>query len=143
MKKGILIGIALLIVAAGSSYASGEENINKFILSTFRKQFSDAQEVKWEKLNDGARACFKLNEQTLYAYYSEDGEKKAIARTIKSSQLPIHLSLALAKKYSDYYIADAFEVSANGSSSYFVVLDSPRRKLLLRSADGEEFTPLP
>lgn len=143
MKKSILIGIIMLLVAAGSSYASGEENINKFILSTFRKQFPDAQEVKWEKLNDGARACFKLNEQMLYAYYSADSEMKAIARIIKPSQLPIHLSVALAKKYSDYYVADAFEVSADGSSSYFVVLDSPRRKLLLRAGEGDEFTPLP
>jgi len=143
MKKGILIGIVMLITGIISSYAAGKDSVNKFIASSFRKKFAEAREVKWEKLNEGMRACFKIEEQILYAYYSTEGELTAVARPIRSSQLPINLSLDLTKKYSEYFIADIFEVSSENSSTYFVVLDSPRRKLLLRSIGSEGFIQLP
>ena len=143
MKKSILIGILMLITGIISSYAAGEDSVNKFITSSFRKKFAEAREVKWEKVKEGVRACFKLNEELLYAYFSPEGELTAVARPIRSSQLPINLSLDLTKKYSEYYIADIFEVSSDNTSSYYVCLDSPRRKLLLRSIGSEGFIQLP
>ncbi|MES1249124.1 MAG: hypothetical protein ABUL46_00495 [Chitinophaga rupis] len=143
MKKSILIGIVMLITGLINSYAAGEDSVNKFIASAFLKKFAAAREVKWEKLNNGMRACFKIDEQILYAYYSGEGELTAVARPIRSSQLPLNLSLDLNQKYSEYYIADIFEVSSDNSSSYFVVLDSPRRKLLLKSIGSEGFIQLP
>ena len=143
MKKSIVMGIVLLISGIISSYAASEDSVNKFIASSFRKKFAEARDVKWEKVRDGVRARFKINEELFFAYYSEEGELTAIARPIRTNQLPLSLSMELTKEYSKYYIADIFEVSADNSSSYFVYLDSPRRKLLLKSIGSEGFIQLP
>jgi hypothetical protein len=134
MKKSILILAMLLTTIVGSSFANKtDDNKNKAVAS-FKQDFASAKEVSWQNTNELLKATFKLNDQVMFAYYTESGELMAIVRNMVSGQLPINLLTNLKKNYQGYWITDLFEVSANNESSYYVTLASADNVVVLKSS---------
>lgn len=145
MKKQILVLALILAGITGSSFAAGNPDINKYALVSFHKQFSDAQNVQWENNSGFLKASFEMNNQTLYAYYSAQGELLAVTRYISTNQLPVQLLITLKKEFADYWISDLFEIRVNGDTSYYVTVEDGSRKKILKSDDTstwEEFKSL-
>lgn len=132
MKKRILTWTLMLAVSL-SSFANNEESVSQKTLNSFKKEFSNAQDVKWETAKDYVKATFKQNDQVMFAYYSEAGELIAVTRNIVSSQLPIALLTTLKKNYNSYWISDLFEISSDNDASYYVTLQSADQTLVLKS----------
>jgi hypothetical protein len=133
MKKSILMWAMMLTMGLTSVFANNEENINQRAVSSFKKDFTTAQDVKWESNKDFVKATFKLNDQVMFAYYSQTGDLMAVTRNIVSGQLPIILLSTLKKTYSNYWISDLFEVSSSSDASYYVTLQSGDHTLVLKS----------
>lgn len=145
MKKQILILALILAGITGSSFAAGNPDINKYALVSFHKQFAEAQNVQWENNSSLLKASFEMNNQTLYAYYSAQGELLAVTRYISTSQLPVRLLITLKKEFADYWISDLFEIRVNGDTSYYVTVENGSRKEIMKSDDAstwEEFKSL-
>ena len=51
MKKRILTW-ALMLAVSLSSFANNEESVSQRTLNSFKKEFSNAQDVKWETANE-------------------------------------------------------------------------------------------
>jgi hypothetical protein len=124
MKKSILMWVMMLTMGLTSTFANNEETINQRAVSSFKKDFTNAQDVKWESGKDFVKATFKINDQVMFAYYSQRGDLMAVTRNILSSQLPINLLTNLKKSYNTYWISDLFEVSSSTDASYYVTLQS-------------------
>jgi hypothetical protein len=133
MKKSILMWAMMLTMGLTSAFANNEETINQRALSSFKKDFTNAQEVKWESSKDFVKATFTINGQVMFAYYSQTGDLMAVTRNILSSQLPINLLTDLKKSYSTYWISDLFEVSNSTDASYYVTLQSSDHTVVLKS----------
>jgi len=133
MKKSILMWAMMLTMGLTSAFANNEETINQRAVSSFKKDFSNAQDVKWESNKDFVKATFKLNDQVMFAYYSQSGDFMAITRNIVSSQLPINLMSNLKNNYSTYWISDLFEISSSSDASYYVTLQNSDQTLVLKS----------
>ena len=133
MKKFMLIWALLLTVGVGSSFAHKLENVNEQVINSFKKDFASAQDVVWEKNKDIAKATFKMNDQVMFAYYTEDGNMLAVIRNIVSGQLPISLLSDLKKNYTGYWISDLFEMSSNDSTAYYVTVEDGAQKIVLKS----------
>jgi hypothetical protein len=133
MKKSILMWAMMLTMGLTSVFANNDENINQRAVSSFKKDFTTAQDVKWESNKDFVKATFKLNDQIMFAYYSQTGDLMAVTRNIVSGQLPIILLSTLKKTYSNYWISDLFEVSSSSDASYYVTLQSGDHTLVLKS----------
>ncbi len=133
MKKSILIGALLLMVGLSTTFANIKETVNERVLNSFNKEFVGAKEVNWENGKTFAKATFKLNNQVMFAYYSQDGELLAVTRNLISGQLPISLLADLKKNYSDYWITDLFEMANNQETSYYITLESASQTIVLRS----------
>src|SRR5215207_3211974 len=106
MKKSILMWVMMLTMGLTSAFANNEETINQKAVSSFKKDFTNAQDVKWETNKEFVKATFKLNEQVMFAYYSPTGDLMAVTRNIVSGQLPISLLSNLKKSYNAYWITD-------------------------------------
>ncbi len=144
MKKGILI-FALLLTGFSYSFANTTDGITKKAVASFKKDFSNANDIQWNYTNNYAVATFSLNSAIMYAYYSQDGDLVAVARNILSDKLPISQLLGLKKKFNGYWISDLFEVAFTNSSAtaYFITLENADKKLVLKSSsDGgwEEYS---
>ena len=142
MKKNILSLALVLIIGLSSSFANYAEGVNQKVISSFKKDFASAKDVKWESGKEYIRATFTMNGQVLFAYYSETGEMLAMTRNILSSQLPINLQNDLRKEYSSFWITDLFEMAAGNETKYFVTLETTDNIIVLKSVDAvnwEEF----
>jgi hypothetical protein len=133
MKNKILIGVFLLITGISSAFANGFEEVNERIIKSFNKEFAAAQNVQWSTTKELVKATFTLNEQVVFAFYTQDGALLAVTRNIVSGQLPINLLTDLKKNYSNYWIADLFEMASNGENAYYVTIENSDYKLVLKS----------
>lgn len=133
MKKSILMWAMMLTMGFTSAFANNEENVNQKAVSAFKKDFTSAQDVKWEANKDFSKATFKINDQVMFAYYSQTGELMAVTRNILSSQLPINLLANLKKNFGAYWISDLFEISSSSDASYYVTLQNGDQTLVLKS----------
>ena len=140
MKKNLITLALLLTVAVSSSFASGPRKGDDNIKESFRREFRDAQIMKWDNFKAYARATFRMNDQVMFAYYSGNGELLAIARNILSDRLPLNLMQEIKNNYSGYWITELFEVTAQGETSYYVTLENPDYKLVLQAADSTGWT---
>ena len=135
MKKSILMWAMMLTMGLTSAFAYNDETINHKAVSSFKKDFNQAEDVKWENSKEYLKATFKLNDQVMFAFYNQAGELMAVTRNIVSNQLPITLLSNLKRNYSAYWITDLFEVSSSTDASYYITLESAEQTLVLKS-DG-------
>jgi hypothetical protein len=133
MKKSILMWAMMLTMGLTSAFANNEETINQRAVSSFKKDFTHAQDVRWQNSKDFVKATFKMNDQVMFAYYSQTGDLMAVTRNIVSGQLPINLLSDLKKNYNAYWISDLFEVSSSSDASYYVTLQDGDSKVILKS----------
>ena len=137
MKKMILaFGLTLCM-----SFAfAGDENVNPKVLNAFKDEFTTAKEVEWTAGSNYYKAAFTFNGNHVFAFYNMDGELLGLTRYISSLDLPINLQKDLKKDYSDYWISDLFEVANNGGTSYYITVENAEKKIVLKAADGNDWT---
>lgn len=136
MKKFIALAIVLATITT-TAFSRTNDDVNQQILSSFKKDYTSATEVKWEAKKDFMRATFRIDGQLMYAYYSKNGERVAVTRTLQLAQLPITLSASLKERLhnDEYWVADLFEMVSKGETDYYATLRSSTRTIVLK-ADG-------
>lgn len=140
MKTRILTLALLFVTTIGSAFANNAEGVSEKALTSFKKEFDNASEIRWESTKDYAKATFKMNDQVMFAYYSTEGQFLALSRNIKSSQLPINLSADLKKSFNSYWISDLFEMASNNETTYYATVENADQLVTLKStgANGWE-----
>jgi hypothetical protein len=140
MKKRILVWVLLLTIGVSTTFANNAEGVSEKVISSFKKEFAEARDVQWEKSKEYLKATFSLNEQVMFAYYSEEGKLLAVTRNLPSGQLPINLLADVKKNYGGYWITQLFEIAMDTESSYYITLENENQTIVLKSAgtDGWE-----
>lgn len=133
MKKRILTLALLLSLTLSSIFANTVEGVNQKVMNSFKSEFSDARDVKWETGKDFVKATFTMHEQVMFAYYSIDGEQIAVSRNIVSSQLPLNLLSDLKKNYTGFWISDLFEMATKGDTAYYMTVENGDYSIVLKS----------
>ena len=133
MKKSILLIVTVLFVGMTSLMANNKEGINEKALTSFQKEFKNATEVQWESGNHYLRVSFSFNEQVLTAYYNEEGERLAVIRNIRTTELPMGLMENLKQSYSNYWISDLFEFHGREEAAYYITIENADHKITLKS----------
>ncbi len=139
MKKIATILTAIVMLFATSSFASDGDNVTALVKTAFQHDFSGASQVDWEKTSDYYVASFNFNNTKVSAAYNEDGELVGTSRKIASAQMPLSILLELGKKYEDYFISEnAFEVTNEGQTSYYINVDNGKQVLQLKCYSSGE-----
>ena len=102
MKKLSIVLTAIVMLFATSSFATSGTEVSATVKAAFSKDFSTAINVAWEKKSDFYFADFKLNDKTVTAAYNESGELVGTARKMDITQLPLSVSLSLAKAFTRF-----------------------------------------
>ena len=134
MKKLLLVLGLVATIGVCSAYPS--ERVSQKVLTSFKTEFTNAQNVEWETGNNYFRASFTMNEQRIFAYYNVEGQLLSIVRYISSIQLPVNLFANLKNDYSKYWISDLFEVSNSEGLHYYVTLETADTRLVMHSSNG-------
>jgi hypothetical protein len=133
MKKMILALSAMLTVGLSATLASEETKVDPRVLSAFKKEFSFAQNVKWEVSGDISTARFSLNDQGFIAYFTEEGELLSTARNILYMQLPLSVIKTLQERYASADLSGVVEVNKSGETSYYMQAEEKEKKVLLQA----------
>ena len=133
MKSKLLMWTLILMCSFSTTVAGTIAGGDEKIVNNFKKDFTSAEEVQWEKGSSFTKATFKMSGQVMFAYYSEEGNLLAVTRNITTSQLPIGLMTQVKKNYSGYWISDLFEIAINGETSYYITLQNGDYSLVMKS----------
>lgn len=139
MKKA---AVTLLFLTVGwtASFANDPAAIDPRIVSAFQKEFSFAQNVKWEMNGDMAKVNFSLNDQVVVALYSAQAELLLTARSIQYMQLPISVIKSLEQNYSKADLLTFTEYNSKGETFYHIEMEKNNKKFLLKATPFGDIT---
>ena len=135
MKKMILsLSIAAALLSFTTVHAA-DKNPDAKVKQAFNKEFSQVKEVEWSSISkDGVfQAKFSFNNETVQAFFTEDGEYLGTTRQVTKSQLPIMVTNALDKQYSDARIVTIFEYSKTDGLAYYVTLVTSKGSMIVKA----------
>jgi hypothetical protein len=141
MKKTIFALAVLLTVGLTSAFAANDDGNHPNVQASFKNDFANARNISWQQAKAYTKATFTLNDQVLYAYYSnETNELLAVERNISSIQLPINLFTSLKKDYKEYWISGLFEMADREHTSYYVTLENSQETVVLKATGSSDWT---
>ncbi len=136
MKKIFVTLLALLTIGIAASIAIEERDVDPKILSAFQKEFSFAQNVKWQIKGKFAQVNFSVNDQAFIAWYNADAELVSTARNILYMQLPLSVIKTLEKDFADASCYGFVEITRDDETLYQIQAERKNRKLLLQVSPG-------
>ena len=134
MKTRILTLALIIVTSISSAFANNSEGVSEKAVSSFKKEFENAKDVRWEASKEFSKATFTMNDQVMFAYYSIEGTFLAVSRNIKTTQLPISLSADLKKSYNAFWITDLFEMASNTETTYYATVENADNVIVLKSS---------
>jgi hypothetical protein len=141
MRTKILGLVVMMLVTVTTTFAKNiDENVNQKALTTFNQKFADVKNVSWYKAENYYKATFKLNDQVLTAFITDEGEWMGVSRNLLSYQLPIKLQTQLKKEYGQYWISELFEFGTEDDTFYYVVVENADQKLTLKTSASGDWT---
>ena len=165
MKKELISGIAALLLTCVLSITSSAQqmikvgqldpeepslNISKPVaeplklneiamkaIRNFTQAFSNIQDVKWYRTNEGFVAYGIEGSSKVRAYYDCRGKHICTFRTYNESTLPRDVRHLIRSNYYDYNIFCVTEISAGTHVAYYVKLESKASWMDLKVVNNE------
>lgn len=135
-------GKKLLLVAAimgAMSVSAFAAPINSKAMQNFSKEYANASHVTWTAAENYTKASFVWNNQTMWAYYDENGDYIGVGRAIDLKSLPLDATKTLKERYAKYTPTEAVEFDDAGDSvNYYVSMENNKQKIILKiSSNGD------
>lgn len=140
MKKALVTLAMFLAVGLSISSANKTPGIDPRIESAFKKDFSFAENVKWEQSGDLAKVSFSFNDQGFFAWYNMEAELVTTARNILYMQLPLSIIKSLEDKYAGSSLSGIVEYTKDGETFYHIQAERKGKKLLLKATPTGNIT---
>jgi hypothetical protein len=130
MKKYFITAM-LATVMAGSIFASPYD-LKDYMADHLSTHFKDATNIHWKTTSDFTEADFTWENQTLQAFYDQDGNYLGTGRDVTIASLPLNALKTLQDKYRDYQATSALQFQDSGDGvNYYVMLENDKGRLVL------------
>jgi hypothetical protein len=123
MKKIIF---SFLLIAAISSHAAGDPEVNQEVAKAFKETFIYAEDVNWRKTGSDFQADFWQGAVNVSADYDEWGNLLRTIRHYFEKQLPPLIVAKIKKEYTGRTILFVTEVSSEDDITYYVSLQDDK-----------------
>ncbi len=127
-------------VLSSSAFAGNLYRVTPQAIESFKKQYPGALYATWETLEDNNTYSVRFvhNNQSLVAYYYEDGSAIGFARVVTTDKLPAKIKEALTNILTDSKILSAQELVLNNKDVfYFDVLDGKEKLFIGIYSNGK------
>jgi hypothetical protein len=139
--KTIVAVVAMLLTV--TSFATGikEAAINEKVKASFKKGFSAATNISWEKKNDVYFADFTLNDHSVEAAFNENGDLIALSNSIDANQMPLAINVAISNDYSGYEVVTKVkEITYEFQTYYYMTISNNKQLFKLKCAANGAIT---
>ena len=134
MKKRIIALSTAIIMITSMSFASDVRAIPTSVVTAFEHEFEEANNINWINTNDFYKAFFTVDEFSMEAFYSLDGELIAVSKKITIDQLPIILLKKAKEKIGSYHVSSIFELSTDRGIEYFISVENGNDKKIFKNS---------
>lgn len=131
MKKMIVL-FAVSLITVGLSFANDGAEPGQEVLSQFKKEFSSAESVKWDKQDEFDKATFVLGGRRVVAYFNEQGQLEGSVRDLFFDQLPLAVMSAVDKRFADYVVLDVREITNSDGTNYRLTIETKNRRYKIK-----------
>lgn len=153
MKKRLLLHAALCLFMAGAfitvhaqedSMKSlppvviySKSNVDKAVTEAFNRQFKDAMDPQWYKMNKNFLVTFIEGDMKNNALFKANGRLIYNVKYGNETNLPEDIKKQIHDAYADYNITRAVNVLINDRNVWVVNLEGLKKWLVVRSENGE------
>ena len=126
MKSKTIKIVVLLILGTGTIFAQDipKSQVPSVIVNNFKKEFTKANDVEWERQGDLYNVDFEIGLFTDYeAWYNASGKLVKQTQEISKSDLPKAVINAIKTQYKEYSIDDVKKIIEDGVETYKVELE--------------------
>ncbi len=126
MKSKTIKIVVLLILGTGTIFAQDipKSQVPSVIVNNFKKEFTKANDVEWERQGDLYNVDFEIGWFTDYeAWYNASGKLVKHTQEINKSDLPKAVINAIKTQYKEYSIDDVKKIIEDGVETYKVELE--------------------
>ena len=134
MKK-IIFSTAIVLMLFGTAFANRPGSDTRNAVASFQKDFKSASDVSWAESNRYILATFRLDKQTLYAYYDFRGNLLCLVHHLLTTGLPDDLQKEIKADYSSYWVTELVKVNTEDGEYYFIQLNNADESIIL-STEG-------
>jgi len=138
MKK-IILSIAILLALTGTSFAKTTTKINERVFASFKNDFHQASDVKWDVTSSYIMATFQLDRDIMYAYYDFQGNLIGLVHNILTSSLPVRLQKDIKKHYANYWVSELFQVTNDDGVYYYIQLKNADETIVLSTEGSNDW----
>ena len=127
---------AFMFIAFTMSAFAANNDVSKYLIKQFQKQFGHATNVTWKTTNNFTSATFLLDDEKTSVFYNTGNDLIGVSREITVQDLPKAAQRILSKQYRDKNIASVIDFTeANGNENYYIQLDSNKGKSIILQSD--------
>ncbi len=127
---------AFMFIAFTMSAFAKPNDVSKYLVKQFQKQFQHATNVTWKTTSNFISATFMLEGDKTSVFYNTDNDLIAVSRDITVQDLPKAAKQVINKKYSNQNIVSVIDFTdANGNESYYIQLDGNKGKTIILQSD--------
>lgn len=112
MKNLIMVAAGLLFSFAVSAQKMKEKELPSAVKESFKKNYPNAKEVKWEKEGSNFEAEFEIGETESSVVYDANGILVESEVEIKIEELPAAVKDYVSKNYKAMKIKEAAKITA-------------------------------
>ena len=138
MKK-IFVMLAAAFITA-SAWASPSPIENEKAQEAFKKEFSEAKEVSWTQKDGYYLVSFKLNNDWMLAWYSDNGDLQAMQRSIQPSQMTYLSAKTVEELAANKTLLNVAEISKEGEQFYLVKIDDEKCECVYKVFASGDYT---
>ena len=138
MKNELIVFIFFINGFTYSAFASNVFDITTQARESFKKEYPDAMYSKWETLQDGSvyAVRFVYNNQSMVAYYNEEGKAVGVAKIILIEKLPAKVKRTITDRYPVADILNIQELTMNGRSGFYFEIKSNCTRFFIHISDN-------
>ncbi|MEO7766152.1 MAG: hypothetical protein ABIS01_01955 [Ferruginibacter sp.] len=140
MKTNIIVLLFFINVFSSCAFADNIFDVTQQAKESFKKQYPGALYAKWETLADGITYSVRFvhNNQTLVAYYEEDGSSIGFARVVSIDKLPLKVKAVIDSKFTDCKILSMQELILHDKHLfYFNVVNREEKWFIGINSNGK------
>jgi hypothetical protein len=140
MKTLKIAFVALFATLTMNAQVAVESQVPQSFTEGLLKVYPNAINIEWERSNDNYKVEFINGDLEHTIHFNKKGDRLRVEAEMVKTKLPIALSDAIKKDYSDYSIDSVHSITKNEITTYKVVLhkrDWVEEIILRYSVSGE------
>jgi hypothetical protein len=132
MKKIIILFVAVCVATASAIAAPAASPVSEKAKASFNYAFKNAEKVQWTNLDGLYMVNFKLNDETILAWYTEEGELEAVQRIINIDRVSFIAAQSINEIGLSSTISTIAEVNQQGELFYLVKSENETHRIMYK-----------